>query len=354
MIFKAEVKSFQLQKLLLSIDSLTPDTADIRADLDKLYGITYIHWIPSHINIPGNEFADTAAKEAALLPDPESTVSVPYGVAKAITKQKITDEDPVHPVVSETYRGYVRKNDKVLKSRKDATLIAQLRSGHCLNLAHYKNRLDDKTSATCPECEEEEETVSHWLKCPATIRTRENICKKNGRWPRHTQQRFLEYPSVCRGDSPQKITSDAPHHNNNNSYLKTDKQTRVLKWIKHKQTKLLSFYRYQKKFQVEKLTTAFSFSQHLFPLLSTSFPPLFASSLPPSFVSPLPLPFHGLPSQHLSWLVRLAWPPHEAPFPFPAQVSYALSPSQLPASSFLFLPGAAFVSQLEVAEKKEE
>ena len=163
------------QSLLLSIDSLTPDTADIRADLDKLYGITYIHWIPSHINIPGNEFADTAAKEAALLPDPESTVSVPYGVAKAITKQKITDEDPVHPVVSETYRGYVRKNDKVLKSRKDATLIAQLRSGHCLNLAHYKNRLDDKTSATCPECEEEEETVSHWLKCPATIRTREKI-----------------------------------------------------------------------------------------------------------------------------------------------------------------------------------
>ena len=52
------------------------------ADLDKLYGITYIHWIPSHINIPGNEFADTAAKEAALLPDSESTVSVPYGVAK--------------------------------------------------------------------------------------------------------------------------------------------------------------------------------------------------------------------------------------------------------------------------------
>ena len=54
-------------------------------------------------------------------------------------------------------------------------VIVQLRSGHCLNLAHYKNRLDDKASPTCPACEEEEETVSHWLQCPATIRTREKI-----------------------------------------------------------------------------------------------------------------------------------------------------------------------------------
>ena len=72
----------------------------------------------------------------------------------------------------------------MLKIRKDATHIAQLRSWHCL--AHFKNRSDDKTSAACPECkeeeeeeekeeEEEEETVSHWLKYPATIRTRENI-----------------------------------------------------------------------------------------------------------------------------------------------------------------------------------
>ena len=120
-------------------------------------------------------------KKLLSLPDTGTTaVSVSYGVAKAIIKQKIRDEDPVHPVVSETYKGYVRKNDKVLKNRKDATLIAQLRSGHCLSLAHYKNRLDNKTSPTCPECEEEEETVSHWLKCPATIRTRGKHFWKNG------------------------------------------------------------------------------------------------------------------------------------------------------------------------------
>ena len=105
----------------------------------------------------------------------DAEVRVAYGVAKATIRREVKDKDPVHPVVYETYKGYVQKNDKVLKTRKDAALISQLRSGHCLNLAHYKNRLDDKTSPTCPACEEEEETVSHWLKCPATIRTRENI-----------------------------------------------------------------------------------------------------------------------------------------------------------------------------------
>ena len=130
------------------------------------------------MNSPGNEFADRAAKEAALLPDPDAPIPVSYGVAKAIIKSQVKDEDPAHPLIAETYKGYVRKNDNVLESRKDATLIAQLRSGHCLGLAHYRNRLDESKSAVCPACQEEEETVRHWLKCPATIRTRVDIFGK--------------------------------------------------------------------------------------------------------------------------------------------------------------------------------
>ncbi len=91
-------------------------------------------------------------------------------------KSHITDKDPVHPLVAKTYKGYARKKvDKKITFRKDATRLDQLRSGHCLDLAHYKKRLDPGKSPTCPPCGEDEETVTHWMSCPATIRTRERI-----------------------------------------------------------------------------------------------------------------------------------------------------------------------------------
>ena len=92
----------------------------------------------------------------------------------------IKDKDPQHHLVSQTYRGYNRKKaDSKVEGRKDGALLAQLRAGHCLELSHYKNRIDPSKSATCPRCNEEEETVAHWIRCPATIRTREEIFGKS-------------------------------------------------------------------------------------------------------------------------------------------------------------------------------
>ena len=97
----------------------------------------------------------------------------PHCGSKYLYANRITATS--HPLVKETYNGYVRRKDKALKCRKDQSLIAQLRAGHCLMLSHYKNRIDDKKSPIYPDCAKEEETVRHWLKCPAKIRTREDV-----------------------------------------------------------------------------------------------------------------------------------------------------------------------------------
>ena len=156
-------------------------TYHLPSETATLHGTTYLHWIPGHYNIPGNEYADQAAKEAAQLPDlsqGQSTIS--YGVARAVAKAYIKDSEPQHHLVSKTYKGYNRKRaDSKIESRKDGALLAQLRAGHCLHLSHYKNRIDSTKSATCPRCGEEEETVPHWIRCPATIRTREEIFGKS-------------------------------------------------------------------------------------------------------------------------------------------------------------------------------
>ena len=159
--------------LLIAIDSNTADTQEIRDRLNTLNGRTFIHWVPSHINIPGNEIADRAAKEAAKMDSEEELIPVSYEVAKALVKRTFVDPETQHPVVAETYKEMSTKKDNLVNNRRDACLLAQLRSGHCKQLAHYANRIDDKTSPMCKKCNEEPETVGHWLKCPATIMKRQ-------------------------------------------------------------------------------------------------------------------------------------------------------------------------------------
>ena len=161
------------QSLLTAIENSSPDTSNIRKQLSELKGRVTLQWVPSHSKVPGNELADQAAKEATE--GEADPVPVTYNSAVALIKRDIRDPPPVHNLVAQTYQHISLKKDSMIKSRKDAVLLAQLRSGHCNKLASYRNRIDSNKPDICPKCEEVPETVQHWLKCPATIRKRTSI-----------------------------------------------------------------------------------------------------------------------------------------------------------------------------------
>ena len=142
----------------------------LRAGLDKVTTRIHLQWVPSHIGLTGNEWADVAAGVIAAdrSTAPEPYISLP--AAKSVIKATIIDPPPSDP---RTKAIYGSQRSDVPLSRKEAVLLAQLRSGHCQRLAAYKHRIDSSTSPICPHCETEEETITHWLtECPATINKR--------------------------------------------------------------------------------------------------------------------------------------------------------------------------------------
>ena len=99
-------------------------------------------------NIPGNEMAEKYAKEAATIPPSNSSrgveekKTVSYDAARAYIKRQLKDGPIKHARTATVYKNLNRKRDSVaVKSRKNGSLLAQLRSGHCLKLQEYRNRI---------------------------------------------------------------------------------------------------------------------------------------------------------------------------------------------------------------------
>ena len=135
-----------------------------------------IQWIPGHVGIPGNEAPDAAAKEAASSTDmPPQPVSL--ASALRCIDRTILDPPIKHERTAAVYeKTNLLRDQNEVESRKDAVLLAQVRSGHCSKFKAYQHLRDPTVDHVCPRCGEKPHTVEHWLtECPGTEATRQEI-----------------------------------------------------------------------------------------------------------------------------------------------------------------------------------
>jgi len=151
----------------LESNNPTPSIGDIRLLLTTIKARLAIQWVPGHCDLPGNELADAAAKEAAASTDDTEPIS--FESACTTIKTTITDGEPTHQRTREIYSKLNKREEDKITSRADQVLLAQLRSGHHNALRAYKKRVyGAETDASCPSCGEAEQDLEHWLvNCPA-------------------------------------------------------------------------------------------------------------------------------------------------------------------------------------------
>ena len=164
--------------LLQALSNNSHDTRILRNNLEASGVDILIKFTPGHVGIPGNELADIHAKAATRLPvNPDTPTTITYGGAKSCIRAEILDPPIQHPRIAAVY-GQVsqRRDNEAMLSRKDAALLAQLRSGHCKLLAAYRNRIDETVPATCNLCDHDCQDVRHWLiDCPGTLAAKQAL-----------------------------------------------------------------------------------------------------------------------------------------------------------------------------------
>ena len=155
------------QSLCNSLDSIDLKCHVLLSIIQQIHSSLTLQWVPGHSDLPGNELADQAAKEAAA--DTESeTKPVSYSAALAAIRAAVIDPEPEHERTKKIYARRSKTTDKLIETRQDQVLLAQLRSGHHNALRHYKHRVAQDLDSLCPDCNDDDHTLEHWLiDCPA-------------------------------------------------------------------------------------------------------------------------------------------------------------------------------------------
>ena len=162
------------QSLCTALGGASPEIDGLRLRLTTCSANMIVQWIPGHTDIPGNELADQAAKDACTLDEPPGAIS--FGCTRALIKANIKDAPTTHERTKAVYSEYKRKTDGAVTSRADQVLLARIRSGHHMAFGDYRNRIDGDIDPSCPRCDEPHHNLEHWwLECPGVMADKSEI-----------------------------------------------------------------------------------------------------------------------------------------------------------------------------------
>jgi ribonuclease HI len=141
----------------------------------KQYGTTVeFHWVPAHAGVELNEKANTQARQATEKDGTPQQPHLPRLVTAAwrdvanyhtATGLGATEKDLFRRHLDQAVPGKHTRDLYDGLSKKDASILAQLRTGKC-RLNHYLFRIGAVESEMC-QCGREAETVRHFLfRCP--------------------------------------------------------------------------------------------------------------------------------------------------------------------------------------------
>ena len=147
------------------------DLSTALASLYRCHAVT-LQWIPSHCHLPGNEAADSLAKEVTTKEQVDRSTSYPE--VKTILKAK------QHSKWRHKHPWYNKVDPYYLLTRREQITVLRLRTGHNRLNYHLYSKLRIGHTEQCP-CGTGSRTTEHLLQsCPIYEPLRKGI------WPDHT------------------------------------------------------------------------------------------------------------------------------------------------------------------------